>query len=148
MIKYPLMGFSRLKHFQNATSIPSGTHIFGRTGMCRPDGSLFLLEILKHGPTFLTEPEITWFSGKSRNLWIGYFWRKILKSGYPFWPKSPLKMGMGFEARAGHPCPTQIWVPPWASIKRKHKRKIDLSYKSIPMRSNVCYIWVCKNYVL
>ena len=25
-----------------------------------------------------------------------------------FWPKSPLKMGMGFEARAAHPCPTQI----------------------------------------
>ena len=22
------------------------------------------------------------------------------------------KMGMGFEARAVHPCPTQIWVPP------------------------------------
>ena len=41
-----------------------------------------------------------------------YFWRKILKNWYPFWPKSPLKMGMGFEARAAHPCPTQIWVPP------------------------------------
>ena len=27
-------------------------------------------------------------------------------------PKSPLKMGRGFEARAAHPCPTQIWVPP------------------------------------
>ena len=40
------------------------------------------------------------------------FWRKILKNGYPFWPKSPLKMGMGFEAWAAHPCPTQIWVPP------------------------------------
>ena len=43
-----------------------------------------------------------------------YFWRKILKNGYPFWPKSLLKMGMGFEARAAHPCPTQIWVPPRA----------------------------------
>ena len=39
-------------------------------------------------------------------------WRKILKNGYPFWPKSPLKMGMGFEARAAHLCPTKIWVPP------------------------------------
>ena len=27
-------------------------------------------------------------------------------------PKSPLKMGRGFEARATHPCPTQIWEPP------------------------------------
>ena len=26
--------------------------------------------------------------------------------------KLGLKMGMGFEARAAHPCPTQIWVPP------------------------------------
>ena len=41
-----------------------------------------------------------------------YFSRKILKNGYPFLPKSPLKMGTGFEARAAHPCPTQIWVPP------------------------------------
>ena len=41
-----------------------------------------------------------------------YFSRKILKNGYPFLPKSPLKMGRGFEAWAAHPCPTQIWVPP------------------------------------
>ena len=39
--------------------------------------------------------------------WV-YFSRKILKNGYPFLPKSPLKMGRGFEARAAHPCPTQI----------------------------------------
>ena len=24
-------------------------------------------------------------------------------------------MGVGFEARAAYPCPTQIWVPPWVS---------------------------------
>ena len=40
-----------------------------------------------------------------------YFSRKNLKNGYPFLPKSLLKMGRGFEARAAHPCPTQIWVP-------------------------------------
>ena len=41
-----------------------------------------------------------------------YFSRKILKDGYPFLQKSPLKMGRGFEAQAAHPCPAQIWVPP------------------------------------
>ena len=60
---------------------------------------------------------------KSWNFWkIGpkwpYFSRKILKNGYPFWPKSPLKMGMGFEAWVAHPCPTQIWVPPPPGIGR------------------------------
>ena len=83
---------------------------------------LFLTQkILKHGSTFLTEPQIAWFLENPENRGIfekkAYFWRKILKNGYPFWPKSPLKMGMGFEARAAHPCPTQIWVPPppgWA----------------------------------
>ena len=45
-----------------------------------------------------------------------YFSRKILKNGYPFLPKSPLNMGRGFEARAAHPCPTQIWVPPGVLI--------------------------------
>ena len=46
------------------------THIFGRTGMCRSNGSLFYKKslnmgpvfypkILKHGSTFLTEPQIT-----------------------------------------------------------------------------------------
>ena len=50
---------------------------------------------------------------KSRKFWkIGLFLKENPKNGYPFWPKSPLKMGMGFEARAAHPCPTQIWVPP------------------------------------
>ena len=45
-----------------------------------------------------------------------YFSRKILKNGYPFLPKSPLKMGTGLEARAAHPCPTQIWVPPGCNL--------------------------------
>ena len=40
------------------------------------------------------------------------FQEKNLKNGYPSLPKSPLKMGRGFEARAAHPCPTQIWVTP------------------------------------
>ena len=43
---------------------------------------------------------------------MGLFSRKILNNGYPFLPKWPLKMGRGFEARAAHPHPNQIWVPP------------------------------------
>ena len=45
-----------------------------------------------------------------------YFSRRNLKNGYPFLPKSPLKMGRGFEAREAHPCPTQIWVPPGSQV--------------------------------
>ena len=95
-----------------------GTYIFGRTGMCRSNGSLFYKKslnmgpvfyqkILKHGSTFLTEPKFLGFR-MPKNPKIA----KFLKNGYPFLPKSPLNMGRGFEAWAAHPCPTQIWVPP------------------------------------
>ena len=102
-----------------------GTQIFGRTGMCRSNGSLFYKKslnmgpvfyqkILKHGSTFLTEPKFSGFckakTPKNREIFEkrAYFSRKILKNGYPFLPKSPLKMGRGLEAQAAHPCPTQI----------------------------------------
>ena len=68
---------------------PGGTHIFGRTGMYRSNGSLFYKKslnmgpvfypkILKNGSTFLTEPQIKWFSGvfamrKPRK--IAKFWK-------------------------------------------------------------------------
>ena len=61
---------------------------------------------------FLTEPK--WQKPGNRKIcqkWA-YFSRQILNNGYPFLPKWPLKMGKGFEVRAAHPCPTQIWVPP------------------------------------
>ena len=106
-----------------------GTHIFGQTGMCRSNGSLFYKKSLnmgpifyqkirKHGSTFLTWAQIFGYSHgenpENREIFEkwAYFSRKMLKNGYPFLPKSPLKMGRGFEARAAHPCPTQIWVPP------------------------------------
>ena len=109
-----------------------GTHIFGRTGMCRSNGSLFYKKSLNMGPVFyqkiLKHGQLFWMSTKFCKFGVfchakiakflknrpkmALFSRKILKNGYPFWPKSPLKMGMGFEAWAAHPCPTQIWVPP------------------------------------
>ena len=54
------------------------------------------------------------FREKNREIFEkwAYFSRKILENGYTFLSKSPLKMGMDFEAWAAHPCPTQIWVPP------------------------------------
>ena len=106
-----------------------GTQIFGRTGMCRSNGSLFYKKslnmgpvfyqkILKHGSTFLNELKFSGFH-MAKTPKIAKFLKngpifqaKILENGYPFLPKSPLKMGRGFEARAAHPCPTQIWVPP------------------------------------
>ena len=75
-------------------------------------GPVFYQKILKHGSTFLTEPDGE--NPENREIFEkwAYVSRKILKNGYPFLPKSPLKMGRGFEARVSHPCPTQIRVPP------------------------------------
>ena len=77
-----------------------GTHIFGRTGMCRSNGSLF------YEKKSLNMGQLFWLSP---NFWV---FTKNCENGYPFLPKSPLKMGRGFEAQVAHPCPTQIWVPP------------------------------------
>ena len=77
-------------------------------------GPVFYQKILKHGSTFLTEPKFSGFrhakTPQNREIFEKWacFSRKIFKNGYPFLPKSPLKMGRGFEARAAHPCPTQI----------------------------------------
>ena len=69
-------------------------------------GPVFYQKILKHGSTFLTEPKFLDFHMaknpkimKFLKKWP-YFSRKILKNGYPFLPKSPFKMGRGFEAQA------------------------------------------------
>ena len=114
-----------------------GTHIFGRTGMCRSNGSLFLQEILKHGSHFLQKKsldmgQLFWMSTKlpcenpeiakflKNRSKMALFFTKFLTNGYPFWPKSPLKMGMGFEVWAAHPCPTQIWVPPGCGQHNGH----------------------------
>ena len=130
IVHLPSLETEALGHSDNwFVPIPQGgTRIFGRTGMCRSNGSffnekslnmgpVFYQKILKHGSTFLTEPK---FSGLrmaktpkiTKFLKNGPIFQKILKNGYPFLPKSPLKMGRGFEARAAHPCPTQILVPP------------------------------------
>ena len=110
-----------------------GTHIFDRTGMCRSNGSLFYKKslnmgpifyqkILIHGSTFMTDPKFSGFRMAKTPKIVKFlkngniFQEKILKNGYPFLPKSHVKMGRGFEARAAHPCPTQIWVPPRDAI--------------------------------
>ena len=105
--------FSPNYHVGVLIGLGGGTRIIGRTGMCRSNGLLFYKKslnmgpvfyqkILKHGSTFLIEPK----NHKIFEIWA-YFSRKIFKNGYPFLPKSPLKMGNGFEARAAYPCPTQ-----------------------------------------
>ena len=70
--------------------------------------------------------QLFWLSPKLRDF-------RGFRHGYRFWPKSPLKMGMGFEARAAHPCPTQIWVPPWAPNIIPHKLCI---FKFVSQPSN------------
>ena len=79
-----------------------GTHIFGRTGMCRSNGSLFhkkslnmgpvfYQKILKHGSTFLTEPKFFGFShGENPKN------REIFKKLRLFFKKKSLKMGTLF----------------------------------------------------
>ena len=80
---------------------PGGTHIFGRTGMCRSNGSLFYKKslnmgpvfyqnILKHGSNFLTEPKCSGFRmAKTPKI------AKFLKNG-PIFQEKSLKMGTLF----------------------------------------------------
>ena len=82
-------------------------------------GHVFYHKILKHGSMFfLTEPKFLGFRMAKTPKITKFlkngpiFQEKNLENGYPFLPKSPLKMGRGFEAREAHPCPTQIWVTP------------------------------------
>ena len=133
-----------------------GTHIFGQTGMCRSNGSLFYKKslnmgpvfykkILKHGSTFLTEPKFSGFRVAKTPYIAKYlknwpiFLRKILKDGYPFLPKPPLKMGRGFEAREAHPYPTQIWVPPWVFNRLTYNGQstIDMGPLTVPLTADL-----------
>ena len=106
---------------QSKAPIPRG---YSHIGMCRFNGSLFHKKSLNMGPIFYKNIP------KHRSVFTKYpiYFRaceylKILKNGpvfqekslkwipYLFLPKWPLKMDMGFEARAAHPRPNQIWVP-------------------------------------
>ena len=74
-------------------------------------GPVFHQKILKHGSTFLTELKFSGFR-MAKTLKVlkngPSFQEKSFKMGTLFCQISPLKMGRGFEARAAHPCPTQI----------------------------------------
>ena len=93
----------------------------------------FLQEILKHGSHFLPQKSLNmgqlfWLSPKLRDFRgfrmaktpkiadflkkKAYFWRKILKNWYPFWPKSPLKMGMGLRLERHTPVQLKSEYPP------------------------------------
>ena len=81
---------------------PGGTHILGRTGMCRSNGSLFLQEILKHGSRFLPKKSLNmgqlfWLSPKLRDFRHAKTQKiaKFLKNRPIFEAKS-LKMGTLF----------------------------------------------------
>ena len=81
-----------------------GTQIFGRTGMCRSNGSLFYKKslnmgpvfyqkILKHGSTFLTELKFLGFR-LAKTLKIA----KFLKNGQEPWKSQNFwKMGLFFK---------------------------------------------------
>ena len=100
------IAWQRLSYFHQDSSFSAlrsrgGTHIFGRTGMCRSNGSLFYKKslnmfpvfyqkIVKHGSTFLTEPKFLGFR-MAKTLKIV----KFLKNGPSFQEKS-LKMGTLF----------------------------------------------------
>ena len=45
-------------------SCPGGTHIFGRTGMWRPNGLLFYKKSLNMGPVFYPKNLLTWVNFK------------------------------------------------------------------------------------
>ena len=81
------------------------THIFGQTGMCRSNGSLFYKKflnmgpvfyqnILKHGSTFLTEPKFSGFrmvKTPDREIFEkwAYFLEKSFKMGTLFCQNHP-----------------------------------------------------------
>ena len=82
----------------NSLQTLGGTHIFGRMGMCRSNGSLFYKKslnmgpifyqkILKHGPTFLNEPKFSGFRMAKTPKIV-----KFLKNG-PIFQEKTLKMG-------------------------------------------------------
>ena len=53
-----------------------------------------------------------------------YFSRKILKNGYPFLPKLPLKMDRGFEAEQHTPVQLKSEYPPRGSAPPSQKEKM------------------------
>ena len=87
-------------HF-SLTLIPKsqgGTHIFGQTGMCRSNGSLFYKKslnmdpvfyqkILKHGSTFLTELKFSGFRMAKTPKIVNLF------KNWPIFQEKSLKMG-------------------------------------------------------
>ena len=98
-----------------------GTHIFGRTGMCRSNGSLFYKKSLNMGPVFLPKKSLNmgqlfWLSPKLRdvrgfrqNPKIAKFLKnrptfegKSLKMGTLF-GQITLKDGYGFWGSSGKP---------------------------------------------
>ena len=106
-------------------TLRGGTHIFGWTGMCRSNGSLFYKKslnmgpilnqkLLKHGSTFLTEPKL-WRKPENRKffkIWA-YFSRKILKNEYLFLAKITLKRWVGVLRLKRHtPVQTKSEYPP------------------------------------
>ena len=97
---------NRLEHPLNHKIQPrGGTHIFDRTGMYRPNGSLFYQEILKHGSRFLPKKslymgQLFWLSPKLRDI-RDFHHAKTLKiaeflKNRPIFEGKSLKMGTLF----------------------------------------------------
>ena len=93
-----------------------GTHIFGRTGMCRPNGSLFYKKSLNMGPVFYQKKSLNmgqffWLSPKLRDFW-GFHHAKTPKiteflKNRPIFEGKSLKMGTLFGQN--HPL-RWVWV--------------------------------------
>ena len=73
-------------------------------------GLIFYKIICKHGFIF---PKFS--SPENYEKWT-YILRIIPENGCLFLPKSPLKIGRGFDAQTEHPRQNQIQVPPWVIL--------------------------------
>ena len=138
-----------------------GTHIFGRTGMCRPNGWLFYKKSLNMGPGFypkksLNMGQLFWLSPKicdfrgfrhAKTLKIVEFWknRPIFEGKsvkwVPFLAKITLKDGYGFWGSSGTLLSnSNLSTPPprWKREKR-HTYMVHLTHY-LNYQTHLCYV--------
>ena len=88
-------------------------HLLRHMGMCPSKGLLFHKKSLNIMVPFSAKISLNmgpFFQNCEKRASI---LRNIPQKGYLLLPKWSSKIGRGFEARAAHPRPNQIWVAPW-----------------------------------
>ena len=99
-----------------------GTHIFGWTGMCRPNGSLFYKKSLNMGPVFLP--------------------KKSLNMGQLFWPEPQITRHTPVQLKSEYPPGIFIlaWGFNWGSsvCSRNQTAYVTCIFCSLSVKINIC----------